>query len=110
MFQRPLLSRIDAHMERGNELMAEIREEMARGREDRADLRVFIRDITRRNEIVLQGVASELSELRAETRAGTEEIRAHMREETSWIRAQTDAILEVLDRLPPRDGPAAQGA
>jgi hypothetical protein len=95
------MKRIDEHMDRGNELMAEIRHEMdltrdthernrvafegvmdavtdvraefETNREFYGGLRQFVRDITRRNELVTREL---IAEIRARTR-------------------------EILDRLPP---------
>jgi hypothetical protein len=89
------LARMDTHMARGNELMGEVRgvmgevrhemaltrEEVRRNRETHHNLRGFIRDIARRNEKVWREVMEGLSEVRAD------------------VRAQTAAILTVLDRL-----------
>jgi predicted phage gp36 major capsid-like protein len=92
---RDFLERIDRHMEQGNlhlergsQLMAEIREEMRLSREQRerseqmfAGLRAFMAEITRRVERGGREQVEELRELRAETRA------------------QTQALLRVIDRM-----------
>ncbi len=74
---------------RQGEILEEVRrsresveDEIRLSREQHADLRLFIRDITLRNERVL----GEISERLAELGAG--------------IRANTAATLSVLDRLP----------
>lgn len=74
------------------------------------DLRTFIRDITRRNELVWRGVMDELRELREVGRAHTAEIRAlsdeirDMRDET---RAQRDGLFKLIDKINELgDGPA----
>ena len=82
----PLLERIDRRLERGDKLMAEVREEMRLSREAHADLRTFIRDLTRGNEVVMQAMIGELSDLRDQTQANTQ------------------AVLRVLDRLDTQDG------
>lgn len=88
--RRDMLVRIDRHLEENSVLMEEIREEVRLHREAAADVRVFIRDITRRNEGVWREVIAELRDLRAESRA------------------QREALLRLIDRLPPpADGPAA---
>jgi hypothetical protein len=73
------LERLDAHIERGNEIMA-------RNTEAFNDLRTFTRDLVRRNEVVLTGMANELADLSDQTRANTR------------------AVLAVLDRLEPSSG------
>lgn len=80
--------RFDRHLERGNALIGEVRHEVAltreevrRSRDAHEDLRTFTRDITTRNEKVWRGVMDRLDDMGEE------------------IRAQTAAILNVLDRL-----------
>jgi O-methyltransferase involved in polyketide biosynthesis len=90
-----ILSRIDRHMGRGNELMAEIREEMRlsrasheriwRGHQDQLQ---FTREVVRRNELAFQENSRILAEL-------YEDVKAH-----------TQAILRVLDRLGGGEAPA----
>jgi len=102
MRRRDLLSRIDLHLERGNELMqlnVEAlnlnREELKRNRATHEDLRRFIEEITIRNERVYREVLGELTDLRRETQA------------------QTKAIFRILDRLPPwppNSGPEPEAA
>lgn len=95
--RRDMLRRIDRHLEENSAvikensaLIKEIREEVRLHREAAADVRVFIRDITRRNEAVLREVIAEMRDLRAESRA------------------QREALLRLIDRLPPpANGPAA---
>ena len=89
-------------MERGNELMETVREEIRLSREEirlsreqHADLRIFIRDITRRAERVTQEMIAELQKLSA----GYEDAR----EET---RAQTQALRRMIDRLGPSQSSA----
>jgi hypothetical protein len=78
------------------------------------DLRAFIRDISRRNELVWRGVMDELRELRDVGREHTAEIRAltaeihDMRDET---RAQRDGLFKLIDKINelgngPNTGPA----
>lgn len=75
------LVRMDTHLERSEELIGEVREEMRLSREAHADLRSFTREITRRNEIVMGEMVDKLSDLGDQTRANTA------------------AVLQVLDRL-----------
>jgi hypothetical protein len=93
------LDRIDRHMERGNELMdrnnelmAEVREEMRLSRaqyaEIYADMRQFIREITLRIQRIGREEIRELRELREEHRDLHEQSRA-----------QTQALLRVIDRM-----------
>lgn len=70
--------------------------------------RVFIRDMNRRNERVIQDLLKGNAELvkgnadfSAEQKRRTEEIVAEMREARQESRAHREAILAMLDRLPP---------
>ena len=89
------LERFDAHLVENRELMGEIRvingeirDEMRLSREQHADLRLFTRDLTRRNEVVLGEMVTSLNDLQAEIGDARTEIQA-----------QTQALLNVLDRL-----------
>jgi hypothetical protein len=102
MAEREVLDRIDAHMARGNELLEEVREEMRLSREERelsrelfGDMRDFMSEVTVRVERVAREQIAELRKLGRGFEAVTEELR-DMRGET---RAQTRAILRVLDKL-----------
>ena len=103
MADRDYLERIDRqmergnlHMERGNELMEEIREEMRLSREQRersdemfADLRTFMREITLRVERGGREMVAEMRDLRAEGRA------------------QTQALMRMIDRMDRLDPPGS---
>ena len=81
-------------MTRNNELMGEVRHEIELSRRDRADLMVFIRDITTRIE--RHGDAT-VRAIDANT-ATLEEMRADMA-------ANRKAVLSVIDKLePPPEG------
>jgi hypothetical protein len=89
------LDRIDRHMERGNELMAGVREEMRLSRAQAAeharlyaDLRQFMREMTLRVQRIAREEIRELRELREEHRDLHEQSRA-----------QTQALLRVIDRM-----------
>jgi hypothetical protein len=106
---RRLLESIEGHMERGNDLMDEVREEIRLTREEvrlsreevrlsreqHADLRVFIREASLRAERFTEGVLAELKALSA----GQDDLREESR-------AQTQALLRLLDRLGPGTSPA----
>lgn len=112
----PILERLDGHlarsnehmalgnehMARGNELMADIRQLNARGnelmvemRQLHVDTRQFMRDLTRRNEIMMGGFAREMLEMREETVA-SRRVLEDLHEESV---AQRQAILTMLDEL-----------
>jgi hypothetical protein len=73
---------------RGNQLMDEIREEMRLSREQFAELRVFMRDITLRIE---RGGREQVRQLR--------ELTESVRKDREENRAQTQALLRVIDRM-----------
>lgn len=81
MTEQEFLERFDAHTVRMDVAILRIGEELRLSREMHADLRSFTRDLTRRNEIVLGEMTSNLSYLGEQTRA------------------HTAAVLNVLDRL-----------
>jgi hypothetical protein len=106
---REILSRIDEHMargnehmvrgnelmDRGNELMAENTQLMAELRQERRETRQFMRDLTRRNEIVF-------GELVRECRHG-QEVLLGVRDSLSDLHeeslAQREAIWTMIDEL-----------
>lgn len=108
------LSRIDAHMARGNELMEQNRAAFQ-------DLRTFLRDMTLRQEKVMRGMLARLEEQSTEIREQTNVLRQEgnvLRQQTESIRegreefvqesrAQRTALFRMLDRLDGGDSPAA---
>ena len=95
------MERGNRHMERGNALMEEVREEIRLTREEvrlsreqHADLRIFIRESSLRAERFTERVVAELQKLSA----GQDDLRGESR-------AQTKALLLVLDRLGPGASP-----
>ena len=124
-----VLARIDAHMERGNELMERgntlmergnvlmdrgealarrshdlmdsVQDELRLSREQHADLRQFIREMNMRAERFTQRAIEHLERLGRKVDANS----SHMEDLREQGRAQTEALLRVLDRLPP--GPSA---
>lgn len=81
-------------------LMDEVKEEMRLSREAHFDLRSFIREITRRSEIVMSEMVERL------TVVGDQLVRVGERlgDLGDQTRANTQAVLRVLDRLEPRTG------
>ena len=95
------LERIDEHMRRSNEVTAEVREEMrltreeARRRDDES--RAFMQEITTRIERIGRDELRQLRQLGALVTRQSE-LLLPAREE---VRAQTQAIFRLLDRLDP---------
>jgi len=85
-----LMDRSTVLMDRGNVLMEAVQEELRLAREQHADLRVFIREMNLRAERFTQGVVNSLEAVSADLR--------DLREES---RAQSQALLLVLDRIDP---------
>jgi chromosome segregation ATPase len=123
MADREFLERIDrhmergnAHMERGNALMDEIREEMRLSREQAArhaelysDLRQFIRGMNERMNRALREQVAELRKVGDALSGQTAELRAlrmEQRELREDSRAQTQALLRMLDRFDPGEAGA----
>jgi predicted transcriptional regulator len=88
------MARSNELMKRNSELMGEVRHEIELSRRDRADMVVFIRDMTTRSERHSQATVRAID---ANTTTLTE-MRADMA-------ANRTAILSVIDRLePPPEG------
>ena len=83
------LRRIDAHLERGNELFERNERAFERWEAQQDEMREFMREITLRVERGGREQARALREL-------TQEFRTEMR-------AQRGALLAILDRLSPGD-------
>ncbi|MBA3305156.1 MAG: hypothetical protein H0U25_04435 [Thermoleophilaceae bacterium] len=94
------LSRIDAHMARGNELMEQNRAAFQ-------DLRTFLREMTLRQEKVMREMLARLEDQSKVLREQTESIREGREEFVQESRAQRAALFRMLDRLDGGDSPAA---
>jgi methyl-accepting chemotaxis protein len=96
------LERFDAHIAESRALNAEVRDEVRLSREQHADLRGFIRDLTRRNEIVLGEMASNLGDMASnlgQMASNIGEMSSNLAELNQQTRAHTQGLLSVLDRL-----------
>ena len=97
-----LLRRLDAHMERGNAIMAENRRAFAANTRAFEDLRAFLAEQT----LALQGLTREILGVSGFTR----EVVRRTDEILAEGRAQREALFRILDRLDGKDGPAAGAA
>ena len=88
MTESEFFERFDAHIVRMDGALSGIEEELRLNREMHADLRSFTSDLTRRNEIVLGEMATNLGEMATNLGELNEQTRAH-----------TQGLLSVLDRL-----------
>lgn len=126
---KELSERIERHMERGEELMQlnraafdrntqafermmaaldrheklfeESREERRALKADKDDLKVFIREMNVRAEKRDEEWRQRNEEFQAEERARTDAIVAEMKEAGDESRAFREALLVLIDRLPP---------
>ena len=94
------LSRFDAHMARGNELMEQNRAAFQ-------DLRTFLREMTLRQEKVMREMLARLEDQSKVLREQTESIREGREEFVQESRAQRAALFRMLDRFDGGDSPAA---
>jgi hypothetical protein len=94
-----LLRRVDAHMERGNAIMAENRRAFEANTRAFEDLRAFLAEQT----LALQGLTREILGVSGFTR----EVVRRTDEILAEGRAQREALFRILDRLDGQGGPAA---
>jgi len=104
MAERDILERLDVHMERGNELMDRVEEQMRLTREFHrvgiTEMREFTRQMILRVDRIGRDQARELSRL-------NDELERQGREGREESQAQRNALLKVLDRLDRLDPPPA---
>jgi hypothetical protein len=108
-----LLSRLDKHMARGNELLEEIRREHELNRREHELNRQQYREL---HEITVRESRLNRAAIH-ETRSVTRELVAHLREDRELladirqgIQANTEGLLRVLDELRRGDGPSPASA
>ena len=98
---RDFLERIDRHMERGNEIMERVEQELQLTRELHAEYMQEIREVRRGYRITIR----QLFDLVRENREAMRDNREAMQEMAERSDAHTKAIWALLDRLE-GDGPA----
>jgi hypothetical protein len=110
-----LSAKIERHMERGEEEMRlnraaferntlafeRVMAALDRHEASIEQLTLFIRDMNRRGERVVQDLVRGNAAFSAEQKKRTDEIVAEMRDARQESRAHREAILAMLDRLPP---------
>jgi hypothetical protein len=94
-----LLRRIDAHMERGNELMEQNRRAFE-------ETRVFMRQLLLRNDKVLGAMQRQIEASTRAIRKLTEDMHREHLEFVEEMRAQRAALFRILDRLDGNGDPA----
>jgi chromosome segregation ATPase len=91
--------------ERHEEGFKRVMASLDRHEEEHGDLKIFIRDMNRRSEKVindlLRGNREFCKELNAKTDSKTDEILAELREGREEAKAHREALLALIDRLPP---------
>lgn len=92
MADEEILRRIDAHMARGNELMAEIREEHRLTREEHERNRRFYADLSAKNAEVVADNKAVMRNLVGEIRTMRDENRVHHE-------AMTGALLDLAAEI-----------
>jgi hypothetical protein len=98
------LRRIDAHMERGNELMEQNRRAFEGCQQAFLDLRTFLRETTLRQERIFDSMGRHLEGLTRHV----EGLTRYIEDLTQEQRAQRSALFRMLDRLD--EGGSAAGA
>ena len=89
----------------GRHQRARILEEIEASRAERADSRAFIREQTALMQRTARSIEERVAASVAEERRQTDEIVFELRQMRDQIRANTQAVLRMLDRLPPNGGP-----
>lgn len=93
--------RLMATFARHEEIFERLSATLDRHEEQSGDLRVFIRDMNRRSEKVLQDLCRHREELMATQAKRTEENLVGMKDAREESRAQRQALLALIDRLSP---------
>jgi hypothetical protein len=99
---RRRLIRIDRHLDRGDELMASIREEMRLNREEfRLNREAYERhfELSRREHQATQAALGNLRDVCRSLVVAVEENTRTLRDLRAEIRAQTEGLMRVLDEL-----------
>lgn len=114
MAESEFVKRIDAEMARTNELLEEDRIAWRQAMEEHGGstqaIRVEMRQMSVRRERLAQGYLRAIEEITDELRANGRELRSELKEMSDETRANTQAVLRLLDRFDAGGGPAAAGA
>ena len=111
MADRDILERLDAHMERGNELMCRVEEQMRLTREFHhaqiSEMRDFTRQMILRMERIGRDQSRQLSRQNDRLERMTDELERRGREGREESRMHRNALLKVLDRMDRLEPPPA---
>jgi|SRR4051794_11254234 len=117
---RTAFERNEAAFERNTQAFERLMAAFDRFERTTEDQQIFIRDMNRRSEVVVQqlirdhqefmkGLGARDEEAKREERRKTDLLVAEMREAREESRAQREALLVLVDRLPPPGGSRAAG-
>jgi len=107
---RQRLRRLDAHLERGNELFERTEAALDRNAEAFQDLRPFLRELTVRHERASAGVQASLDALVEQATELVGSFDRARREIVGQLEEQRKALFRILDRLPDNGHGGAAGA
>jgi hypothetical protein len=93
--------KLDALLANLDELLKEMREDRARVQAEREDEKVWREEYLRRQEKMFQDFFARADAAVAEGRANTEKILARIDDQRDDTRAMQEAIMKLIDRLPP---------
>ena len=110
MAESEFLKRIEEHVARTNEMLEQDRvawrEAMAAHGDDLKDIRFEQRQFTLRSERLAQGYLRVLEDISCRL----EDMSGRLEDMSDQLRANTRAVLSMLDKFERGDGPAASGA
>jgi hypothetical protein len=117
MAESEFLQRIEAEMARTNEFLEQDRAARQRANAEHGqafeDIRFEMRQMSLRGEKIVQGylrVLEDMSNSIRDMSAGIRDMSAGMRDMADQVRANTQAVLTLLDERKRGDGPAGAGA
>ena len=109
-----ILRRVEAEVVRTNEILEQERvawkSQMVEHGGSLQDIRFEMRQMSMRGERIAQSYVRAIEELTDEMRADGRANRSALRELADDVRANTQAVLRLLDRFDSGGGPAAAGA
>ncbi len=114
MAESEFVKRIDAEMARTNELLEEDRIAWRQAMDEHGgslqDIRFEMRQMSVRGERLAQGYLRAIEAITDELRANGQALRSELKDMSDETRANTQAVLRLLDRFDAGGGPAAAGA
>lgn len=109
-----ILRRVEAEVSRTNEILEQERiawkSQMAEHGSSLQDIRFEMRQMSLRGERIAQSYVRAIEAITDELRANGQELRSELKEMSDETRANTQAVLRLLDRFDAGGGPAPAGA